>query len=288
MNMYSQGLVSGLISGASYALLGVGLVLVYRTTRILNLAHGETFVIAAVATFLLTGAGLPLYLAAVIAAMLTVLLYWSLQKFALEPRNAWPIGSLILITLGAAFLVRGALILMIGSDPISIPPLIKGPPLILFGAVIPRQGALLIGVGFSVAAAVTIFLSRTRLGKELVATAENPAAAQLLGINTRLARSIAYGISGGIGALAAVLLVPLISIDYNSGLSMTIRGFIAASIAGMSAGRTVAAALLLGIVEAYVAVFFGALLQDPVIFGLLIAIALWQSRGIRYGGAIRA
>lgn len=288
MNIYSQGLVSGLISGASYALLGVGLVLVYRTTRILNLAHGETFVIAAVATYLLAGAGLPLYLALVIAVMLTVLLYWSLQRFALAPRSAWPIGSLILITLGAAFLVRGALILMIGSDPISIPPLIKGPPLVMFGAVIPRQGALLIGVGFSVGAAVTLFLAHTRLGKELVATAENPAAAQLLGINTRLAQSIAYCIGGGTGALAAVLLVPLISVDYNSGLSMTIRGFIAASIAGMSAGRTVAAALLLGIVESYVAVFFGALLQDPVIFGLLIAIALWQSRRIRYGGAIRA
>jgi branched-chain amino acid transport system permease protein len=288
MNIYSQGLVSGLISGASYALLGVGLVLVYRTTRILNLAHGETFVIAAVATYLLAGVGVPLYLAAVVAAMLTVLAYWSLQKFALESRNAWSTGSLILITLGAAFLVRGALVLLIGSDPISIPPLIKGRPILLLGAAIPRQGALLIVVGFSVATAVTVFLSRTRLGKELIATAENPAASQLLGINVRLARSVAYGISGGMGALAAVLLVPLISIDYNSGLSMTIRGFIAASIAGMSAGRTVVAALLLGILESYVAVFFGSLLQDPVVFGLLIAIALWQSRGIRHGGAVRA
>jgi len=288
MNIYSQGLVSGLIGGASYALLGVGLVLVYRTTKVLNLAHGETFVIAAVLTYLLTGAGLPLYAAALIGAIVTVLAYWSLQEFALEKRSTWPIGSLILITLGAAFLVRGALVLLIGSDPISIPPLIKGRPLIVFGAAVPLQGAVLIVVGFSVAIAVTVFLSRTRLGKELVATAENPAAAQLLGINTRLARSVAYAISGGIGALAAVLLVPLISIDYNSGLSMTIRGFIAASIAGMSAGRTVAAALLLGVLESYVAVFFGALLQDPVIFGLLIAIALWQSRLIRYGGAVRA
>lgn len=288
MNIYSQGLVSGLIGGASYALLGVGLVLVFRTTRVLNLAHGETFVIAAVATYLLGGMGVPLYLAAVIAAMLTVVAYWSLQKFALEPRSTWPIGSLILITLGAAFLVRGALILLIGSDPISFPPLIKGSPFMLLGAAIPVQGALLIVVGFSVSIAVTVFLSRTRLGKELVATAENPSAAQLLGVNTKLARSIAYAISGCIGALAAVLLVPLISIDYNSGLSMTIRGFIAASIAGMHAGRTVAAALLLGVIEAYVAVFFGALLQDPVIFGMLIVIALWQSRAIRHGGAVRA
>jgi branched-chain amino acid transport system permease protein len=288
MNPYIQGLISGLMNGASYALLGIGLVLVYRTSRILNLAHGETFVVAAASVVLLGQLGVPLWASVPLAILISVLLYCALQRFALQPRRHWPVGTLILITLGAAFLVRGVLILVIGSDPVSFPAIFTGPPVRLAGGVIPRQGVALIVVGFGLSLAVTYFLSRTRIGKELVATAENPQAAQLLGINVNHARAVAYGISGMLGAVSAVLLVPLISIDYHSGLAMTIRGFIAASIAGMSPGRTVISALFLGIFESMVAVVFGALFQDPVIFGLLIAIAVWQSRAIRFGGGVRA
>jgi branched-chain amino acid transport system permease protein len=288
MNPYIQGLFSGLMNGASYALLGIGLVLAYRTSRILNLAHGETFVIAAVSVALMGQAGVPMWASVPLAILITVLLYCALQRFALQPRSHWPIGTLILITLGAAFLVKGVLILLIGTDPVSFPSLFTGPPVRLAGGVIPRQGVALIVVGFGLSLAVTYFLSRTRIGKELIATAENPQAAQLLGINVNHARTVAYGISGILGAVSAVLLVPLISIDYNSGLAMTIRGFIAASIAGMAPGRTVVSGLFLGIFESMVAVFFGALFQDPVIFGLLIAIAVWQSRSIRFGGGVRA
>jgi branched-chain amino acid transport system permease protein len=288
MNPYIQGLISGLMNGASYALLGIGLVLVYRTSRILNLAHGETFVVAAASVVLLGQLGVPLWASVPLAILTSVLLYCALQRFALQPRRHWPVGTLILITLGAAFLVRGVLILAIGSDPVSFPAIFTGPPVRLAGGVIPRQGVALIVVGFGLSLAVTYFLSRTRIGKEMVATAENPQAAQLLGINVNHARAVAYGISGMLGAVSAVLLVPLISIDYHSGLAMTIRGFIAASIAGMSPGRTVISALFLGIFESMVAVVCGALFQDPVIFGLLIAIAVWQSRAIRFGGGVRA
>jgi branched-subunit amino acid ABC-type transport system permease component len=280
--------MSGLMNGASYALLGIGLVLVYRTSRILNLAHGETFVVAAAAVVLLGQLGVPMWASVPVAIVTSVLLYCALQRFALQPRRHWPVGTLILMTLGAAFLVRGVLILVIGTDPVSFPSIFTGPPVRLAGGVIPRQGVALILVGFGLSLAVTYFLSKTRLGKELVATAENPQAAQLLGINVNHARAVAYGISGILGAVSAVLLVPLISIDYHSGLAMTIRGFIAASIAGMSPGRTVISALFLGIFESMVAVVFGALFQDPVIFGLLIALAVWQSRAVRFGGGVRA
>jgi branched-chain amino acid transport system permease protein len=288
MNPYVQGLFSGFMNGATYALLGIGLVLVFRTSRILNLAHGETFTVAAVIVVLLGQQGAPLWLGVPAAVVGAMALYCALDRFALQPRRHWPVGTLILVTLGAAFLVRGILILAVGTEPVSFPALFTGPGLRLGGGVIPRQGLALIVVGFGLAMGVTYFLSRTRLGKELTATAENPQVSQLLGINVNKVRAVAYAISAVLGAVSAVLLVPMISIDYQSGLAMTIRGFIAASIAGMSPGRTVLSGLFLGIFESMVAVVFGALLQDPVIFGLLIAIAVWQSRKIRFGGGVRA
>jgi branched-chain amino acid transport system permease protein len=122
----------------------------------------------------------------------------------------------------------------------------------------------------------------------LLATAENPFAAQLVGVDIEKARLLAYGLASVLGAFAAILLVPLIALDFQAGLGMTLRGFIAAAISGMSPGGVVVAGLLLGLFESIVGAWLGALAQDPVIFVLLIAIAAWQSRTIRFGGGKRA
>ena len=85
-----------------------------------------------------------------------------------------------------------------------------------------------------------------------------------------------------------MLLVPLVSVDYQAGLSMTLRGFIAAALAGMSAPRAILAGFALGLAESLVTSQFGALAQDPIVFLLLIGVALWQSRKVRFGGSLRA
>jgi len=288
MNPYTQAVISGLMTGATYTLLGMGLVLVFRTSRILNLAHGETFVVAAVTVVLLTGAKVPLWASLATAVLTTILFYTGLHRFVLRQRSHWPQGTLILITLGAAFLMRGLMILLIGTDPASFAPLFAGPPIRFAGGAMPPQGIALVLIGFGVSIAVGFFLARTRRGKELLATAENPQAAELLGVNVENARLLAYGISGALGAISAILLVPLISIDFQSGLAMTMRGFIAAAISGMSPMRTVASGFALGIFESMVGAVLGALFQDPVIFCVLILVAVWQSRKIRFGGGQRA
>ena len=88
--------------------------------------------------------------------------------------------------------------------------------------------------------------------------------------------------------MAAVLLVPLIAIDFQSGLAMTLRGFIAGAISGMSPLGVLASGLALGVFEAMVGAYLGALFQDPVMFVALIAVALWRTRAVRFGGGARA
>src|SRR5262249_34464033 len=110
MNLLSQAILSGLMSGAVYAILGLGLVLVYRTDRLLNLAHGETFAIAGIGAALLASRGVPLWIATGMAVVASVLFSTALYHFVLRRRRQLPVGSLILVTLAAAFVVRGALI----------------------------------------------------------------------------------------------------------------------------------------------------------------------------------
>ncbi|MBW8907278.1 MAG: branched-chain amino acid ABC transporter permease [Betaproteobacteria bacterium] len=288
MNLLTQAVISGLMIGAVYAFLGIGLVLVYRTARILNLAHGESFAITGVAAAMLAKSGLPLGAALALAILIAVAFALSLHRFVLRPRAEWPAGTLILITLGAAFVVRGMLILVGGTDPVSFPALFSGAPLRIAGGVIPPQGIALVLLGFGGSTAVAVYLEMTRSGKQLLAAAENPYAAELLGVNVERARLTAYGIGALLGALAGALLIPLIAVDFQSGLAMTLRGFIAAAISGMSPIGVVFSGLGLGLFESWVGAYLGALYQDPVMFGLLIAVALWQSRHIRFGGTRRA
>jgi branched-subunit amino acid ABC-type transport system permease component len=288
VNLLTQAVISGLMIGAVYAFLGIGLVLVYRTARILNLAHGESFAITGVAAAMLAKTGLPLGAALALAILIAVAFALSLHRFVLRPRAEWPASTLILITLGAAFVVRGVLILVAGTDPVSFPVLFSGASLRIAGGVIPPQGIALVLLGFGGSTAVAVYLAMTSSGKQLLAAAENPYAAELLGVNVERARLIAYGIGALLGALAGGLLIPLIAVDFQSGLAMTLRGFIAAAISGMSPLGVVFSGLGLGLFESWVGAYLGALYQDPVMFGLLIVVALWQSRHIRFGGTRRA
>ena len=288
MNLFTQAIFSGLMTGAVYALLGVGLVLVYRTARVLNLAHGEAFAMSGIFMALLLAWSVPFYLAIVIAVGASVFLAMGLHRFILRPRGNWPPGTLILITLGAAFAARGVMILLVGTDPVSFPAIFDGGPIRFAGGTITLQGIVLVVFGFSAAAAIGIFLTRTQTGKQMLATAENPYAAELVGVDVERSRLIAYGIGGLYSALAGILLIPLIAVDFQSGLSMTMRGFIAAAISGMSPTGVLLSGFGLGLFESMIGAYLGALVQDPVMFAILILVALWQSRNVRFGGGVRA
>jgi branched-subunit amino acid ABC-type transport system permease component len=288
MNLFSQSIVSGLMIGAVYALMGIGLVVVYRTSRVLNLAHGESFAVGGIVAAMATRSGAPIWMTAVLAVIAGAALALALYHFILRTRTHWSMSALVLTTLATAFLIRGALLAAVGPDPVSFPALISGPPLRIAGGIMPLQGLLLIVVGLVASAVLAGVLHMTFLGKQLLATAENPAATQLLGVNVERARLLSFGMSGALAGLSALLLIPLISVDYQAGLPMTMRGFIAAAISGMSPVYSIFAGLLLGLFEALVGSYLGTLSQDPIMFGVLILVALWQSRNIRFGGVKRA
>ncbi len=288
MNPLTQTVVAGLMSGALYSLLGIGLLLMFRTSGILNVAHGEAFAIAGVTAATLTQYGLPLFPALFLALIIAAIFSMSLYSFILRTRSHWPFDTLILTTLGVAFVSRGVMILLIGTDPVSFSQMFMSSPIQFAGGSIQIQGVALVVLGFGLTAAVAWFLTSTRSGKQLFATAENPFAAELLGVDVERARLLSFGIAGLLAGIAAALVIPLIAVDFQSGLSMTIRGFIAASIAGMSPVGVLFSGLGLGLFESMVGTYLGALFQDPVMFGVLILVAVWQSRNIRFGGGLRA
>ncbi len=192
MNLFTQAIISGLMSGAVYALLAVGLVIGYRTTRVVNLAHGESYVIAGLTIAMLVEQGAPLWLGVAAGIAASMAFGYVVERVFLRPRASWPVSSLILVTLGISFFVRGAMLLVAGVDPLSFPRLVAGPPLHIAGGAIPPQGIALLIASIIAAAGISLFLSRTRLGRQLRASAEHPDAAQLMGVNVFAARALAF------------------------------------------------------------------------------------------------
>ncbi len=290
MSVVLQTLFSSLVNGSVYALMGVAIVLCYRSSRVVNLAQGETYTVSGLLTAKLVTVGLPLAAAAICgigAAAVGALLF---ERLALRNRLHWNPSRLIMIALGVALVAEGMADLLAGADQYSFPALMSGPPLAVGGAAISRQALLMIGITLGATVALAAFFRFTLIGQAMTACAENPGASALLGIDVARMRQLSYGLAGVLGGLSALLLVPINGVTYNAGLSLTLSGFAAAATANMfHPGRALWAGLALGLGEGVVGAYLSPLLEVPMAFGvLLLAGLIYLSRGQRFGGVARA
>lgn len=290
MQVLVQAIYSGLVNGSVYALLGMGLVLYFRSARVINLAHGETYVATALLTAAAVAHGWPLWLAAVAGVASSILAMILIERVLFRGRLQWPLPSLIILSLGVALVARGLFFLISGSNATSFPELLSGPPLRFAGVALSQQGLLAVSVTVVVGVAATLFFRRTLYGQAMTACAENAEASSLLGINVGRMRMISFGAAAALGGVSALLVVPLGSVTYDAGLPLVLRGFVAAAVGAMLwPGRAAIAGLGLGVLEALVASYWSPLLRTPVVFGIVFTLVVfWLSRNVRFGGVVRA
>ena len=281
-SLWLQVLFGGLTSGSIYALVAVGLAVIYRATRVINFAHGEFVVIGALtAASLVNPIGLPLAAAALIgvaAAGATGLMF---ERLVLRPMSDKPVFVLILITLGSSIAFRGAAMLLWGKDPLRLPPFSGETPWRVGGAAVLPQALWVLGVTAVVMVLIGFALQRTAFGKAVRACAENPATARLVGIDVKSMIAWTYVASAGLGGVAGVLISPIAAIDFQAGLLLTIKGLTAAIIGGLDRiSGVVLGGLLLGVIEAYASAFISSVMKDALAFGLLIVLLMLRPQGL--------
>jgi branched-chain amino acid transport system permease protein len=278
----AQYLATGLVVGGVYALIGLGFVIVYSVTRIINFAQGEFVALGALLAVTLHGhRGLPLLLAlpaAVLAVAALALLLW---RIALHPlREAPPLAALIL-TIGASIAIRGLALAVWGTDPFALPPLSEGAPLRLGGPIVVRQGLWVLAVAGAVFAALWFFFQRTYTGTALRACAMTPRGARLMGIRVSRMRAVAFLLSGALGAVAGIVIAPITYATYDMGLTLGLKGFVAAVLGGLvSPPGAIAGGFLLGALESLGAGLLSSAYKDAVAFVILIAVCLAQVSGL--------
>ncbi|HEX9883313.1 MAG TPA: branched-chain amino acid ABC transporter permease [Desulfobaccales bacterium] len=276
-----QYLISGLTSGAIYALIGLGFGIIYNTTTIINFAQGEMVMLGAMSAISIYHLvpSLPVAFVGGVAAVALVGLV--LERLALRPvRDHSPL-TLIIITVGAAVLIKGVAMLLWGKEAYPLPPFSGNVPFHLGEATILPQNLWVLGLTVVLVAALEAFFRLTLVGKAMRACSYNPRAARLVGIAASRMVQLSFGVSAALGAGAGILIAPLTLGVYDMGTMLGLKGFSAAIIGGLgSLLGGVLGGLILGVAEALASGLISSGYRDAVAFLLLLIVLFVRPQGV--------
>lgn len=211
------------------------------------------------------------------AILLAVPLGPLIERIALRPIAHASVLSLLIVSLVLDLVLAGLGLLWFGPEGMRTKASINGSISLSSNLVINYQTLMTIGVAIVLALLFYVLLQRTRMGKVLHATASNPTGARLVGIRPAFTATIAHAVAALLAGIVGVLVSPVATIYYDSGLILTLKAFVAAIIGGMvSYPLTALGALLVGVAESYAA-FWNSGLKDAIVFGLLIPILVIRS-----------
>lgn len=280
-SQFVQLLFSGLTVGSIYALVALGFVITYSITGILNLAQGDFAMLGALLCITFVNSGFPFIIAILLSVVLVMIIGGLFERSAIYPARHSSIATLIIITIGAAFVFRGIAIFVWGTQPYALRPFTGNDSLQIFGAVIQTQNIWAIGISLVSLAVLYFFFNKTYMGKAVTACVVNPFAARLMGIQPRKMSFGAIVISAGLGALAGIIIAPISGASYDMGVMIGLKAFIAAVIGGLTnAPVAIAGAFIIGILEAFTEGYFSSGYKDAISFGLLLLVLFFMPNGI--------
>jgi len=273
MTLFSQIVqyaISGITSGSIYAVIGICWSLVYLITKVLNFTTGEFVMLGGMLTWGFRGAGLGLVPSVLFAISCTILISMILERIAIRPVRFPSEMTYMMITIAAASVIKGVVLLGWGSETRTIPAFFGTEVIHLFGATMTSQILCVLGLLVIVTLGLSLFLNRTLFGKALRASAINVTGASLMGIDISRFRFFCFGLAGGLGALTGIVITPITFTGYEVGMLTGLKGLVAAIVGGWTMTGTMVAALILGLLEGFGAGFISAGLKD--VFALLVMI----------------
>lgn len=277
-----QYLITGVTVGSIYALIGMGFNIIYNSTEIINFAQGEFVMLGGL--FTVSGMQLlhlPVPFAAIFAIIGVSLVGITLDRAAIRPlKDTSPI-TLIIITIGASIFIRGVSSLTWGKEPYTIPAFSGEEPIPFFGAVIQPQSVWVMDVALIVVMLLRQFFGRTLTGKAMMASAVQPRAAKLVGIDASYMVLLSFALSGAVGAAAGIVIGPISMVQYDMGVMMGLKGFCAAIIGGIGhPWGVVFGGIILGIVESLGAGLISSGYKDAIAFVILLLMLFFRPQGI--------
>jgi len=282
MNVFLQSLLSGVLVGGVYALIGVGLTIIFGVMRIINFAHGDLVMLGMyLAYFFFVALGIDPFLSILLVFPVMFLFGALLQKTIINRvLNALPQNQ-ILLTIGIGLIISNTMMLLFTSDYRILTTPYSSSSVDVGGISVswPLAGSFLITA--AVTAALFWFLTKTDTGQAIRATAQDRDAAQLMGINVRRMSVIATGLGAGLAAVAGALISPTYYIFPQVGQPFTLKAFVIVVLGGMGSvmGAT-AGGIIIGATESLSAVYISSGTKDLVVYVLFLLILLFKPSGL--------
>jgi branched-chain amino acid transport system permease protein len=277
-----QYVVGGLATGSLYALVALGIVLLYRSSRVLNFAHGDLATLATFVAFALMGRAVP-WAAAVAAGLLAAAaLGAAFFFFVLRPAREASLLGKIVLTLGLALVLSGVMLIAWGAETQVFPfPLSDTRVYRLGGVVVSEMSVGTIGAGLVLVSLMYGLVQRTTLGLAMRAVAQDTAAAQALGIPARRIHALTWGLASALGGAAGVLLAPVVYLDPYMMLDPFLKGFAAAVLGGIdSLPGAVVGGFILGIAESVFAGYVSFKFKTTLAFAIIILVLMVRPEGL--------
>ncbi|MDE2373931.1 MAG: branched-chain amino acid ABC transporter permease [Hyphomicrobiales bacterium] len=275
-------IVNGLLTGALYALVALGLTLIYGVLHIINFAHGALLTAAMFAAyFAYRWFGIDPYLAAVVLAPAFFVIGYALQRFIVGPTSHGDDRNMLLVTLGLAVVIENALLFVFRADTRTIDLSYALSGVDLGVAFLPLPRLVGFGVTFVVAFALWLILSATDIGHAIRAVAKEKLGAELVGIDVAHVYAVTFGLGTACVGIAACLLIPSYYVNPSAGNAFVLVAFTVVVLGGMgSVLGALIGGLAIGVVESFSSLFLGESLGQIGIFVLFIVVLLVRPNGL--------
>ncbi len=280
-------IISGLTAGSAYAMMAVGMSLVYGVSKVFNFAYGSFYSMGGYLAWIFLGGllGKSIGYPATFALVIIILFFVGVgtERFALRPlraRRDWEILA-VMSTLGLALLLDNLYLGLFGPFRKTIPPLFEGTVRVV-GTAVSIQDIAVAVIALSIVAGLWLFLNRTKQGLAVQAVAQDMTGAQIVGIDKDRVFSFTFGLACVLVGVGAVLLTPKYFVSHLGGWNVLVRAWVITAFGGMgSITGAVYAAFILGMVEAFVGWQLGLTYSFMVLFAILMGVFIVRPQGLR-------
>jgi branched-chain amino acid transport system permease protein len=285
----SQFLFSGLTTGSIYALVALGFCIIHNATGIVNFTQVDFITLGGMVMYsLLRLLGFGQLAAFPLAVGAVALVGALVQRLTIQPSRSKEVIHLIFITIGVSIVLRGGIKQIWGKSSMALPHISGEEPLRLLGATVLPQSLWILGITLAVVGGLHLFFTRTLTGKAMRATASNPLASNLMGVEANRMVMLSFALSGTLGAVAGVLIVPITTLAYDVGIIIGLKGFAGAILGGYgNFFGAVLGGLLLGVLEALGAGLVSSAYKDVIAFVILLMVLFVRPAGILGRGEAR-
>lgn len=281
METFFQLLVNGIAFGAIYAMVAVGLTIVFGILEVVNFAQGEFYMVGAYFTFLVYLSQIPYPIAIAISIALMIIIGLIVERFAVRPLigRAWQLP--ILATLGVSIIMQNGAIVLWTPNPRTIIIELANTNIHIFGIVIVFQKLMIVLFALAIFIALHYFIQKTKTGKAMRAVSQNKEACGIIGIDVARISTISFALGAGLSGFGGALVAPVMAIHPVMGILLVLKCFAAVIMGGFGNIKgTIYSAFILAIVESFAVAYVSLQYKDVFAFVVMIIILLFRPHGM--------